>query len=104
MLLGDAWKSLYNLSLVHRSWKWPAQKALGRVILSRDNGYLFDRLLDQGTPLTIFGPWTTSIAIWIPKAVYQYSCRFEAVKTLLLRISKNLKHLMVFSRSTIPLE
>lgn len=53
---------LSNMSLVHRSWTFPAQQTIGRLVCIRQTmgaaGRLF-HVQHQG----IFGPWTTAVAI-----------------------------------------
>jgi hypothetical protein len=51
-------ETLENMSLVHRSWTWPAQKALGHELrLSSDENDVL-QLLRRAISSVHFGPWT----------------------------------------------
>jgi hypothetical protein len=62
--LSDAEKALSNMSLVHRSWSFEAQKGLGTRVFIRGNDALRSAMLSP-----IVGPWTREFAYkWLMTA------------------------------------
>lgn len=59
---GEQVTLLSNLSLVHRSWTFPAQKALGRILSLKESIIYLD-FLSRPTRYMTFGPWTSVVAI-----------------------------------------
>lgn len=62
--IDPAWKTLANMSLVHPSWTWPAQKAMGRQLVVRkstSNGLCSH--LSHATRSQLYGFWTTDAYI-----------------------------------------
>lgn len=105
---------LSNLSLVHRSWTYPAQQTLGRIVFIRKDIEKVDTLL-QPEHRTIYGPWTTAVALGF--LALNHSCvigpniereglefglleKFKSLHFLILSLP-NLKH--IYIRSYLPL-
>lgn len=97
----EAGAVFFTMSLVHRSWTFPAQKALGRILCVH-NIIKQARLLSSQVHTSIFGAWTSHFILlihsvfsnehssaydWCMEAWHNFLLRLTTLKRIQIKVS-----------------